>query len=170
MMTGADIKRWRREHGYTQAQLGLALDVARQTVIEWERTELAIPRTVELALAGLLASTPVVAGKRMPIAAQRLARAAYIAVASADEADGNIATKRKSVGRPATDRYAKIVEWSDEDQSYVGSAPEIILGGCHGDDERMVFDELCAAVASAVEMFRAEGKALPPKSRVLSKG
>ena len=32
-------------------------------------------------------------------------------------------------------RYAKIVEWSDEDQCYVGSSPGLIYGGCHGTDE-----------------------------------
>ena len=31
-------------------------------------------------------------------------------------------------------RYAKIVEWSDEDQCYVGSSPGLIYGGCHGAD------------------------------------
>jgi hypothetical protein len=40
-------------------------------------------------------------------------------------------------------KYAKIVEWSDEDQCYVGSAPGLIFGGCHGDDEKEVFNELC---------------------------
>ena len=29
-------------------------------------------------------------------------------------------------------RYTKIVEWSDEDACYVGSAPGLILGGCQG--------------------------------------
>ena len=33
-------------------------------------------------------------------------------------------------------KYAKIVEWSVEDQCYIGSAPGLILGGCHGDDEK----------------------------------
>ena len=28
-------------------------------------------------------------------------------------------------------RYAKIVEWSEEDHCYVGSAPGLVLGGCH---------------------------------------
>ena len=28
-------------------------------------------------------------------------------------------------------RYAKIVEWSEEDQCYVGSAPGLIFGGCY---------------------------------------
>ena len=33
----------------------------------------------------------------------------------------------------ASARYAKIVEWSDDDNCYVGSAPGLILGGCHGE-------------------------------------
>ena len=37
-------------------------------------------------------------------------------------------------------RYVKIVEWSEEDQCYVGSSPGLIYGGCHGDDEKVVFD------------------------------
>jgi hypothetical protein len=32
-------------------------------------------------------------------------------------------------------KYAKIVEWSEEDQCYVGSAPGLGFAGCHGDDE-----------------------------------
>lgn len=59
-------------------------------------------------------------------------------------------------------RYVKIVEWSEEDQCYVGSAPGLILGGCHGDDERKVFDELCEIVDEVIEMLKAEGKPLPP--------
>ena len=46
-------------------------------------------------------------------------------------------------------RYAKVVEWSEEDQCYVGSAPGLIFGGCHGNDERAVFDELCRIVDEA---------------------
>jgi predicted RNase H-like HicB family nuclease len=59
-------------------------------------------------------------------------------------------------------RYAKIVEWSEEDQCYVGSAPGLIYGGCHGDDEKAVFDELCRIVNEAIELYRKEGKPLPP--------
>jgi predicted RNase H-like HicB family nuclease len=59
-------------------------------------------------------------------------------------------------------RYAKIVEWSDEDECYVGSAPGLIFGGCHGSDERSVFAELCQIVEEAIELYRAEGKVLPP--------
>ena len=59
-------------------------------------------------------------------------------------------------------RYAKIVEWSDEDQTYVGSCPGLLLGGCHGDDERKVFDELCEIVDEVLELYRADGRPLPP--------
>jgi predicted RNase H-like HicB family nuclease len=59
-------------------------------------------------------------------------------------------------------RYAKIVEWSDEDGCYVGSAPGLIYGGCHGDDERQVFEELCRIVEDAIELYHQDGRPLPP--------
>lgn len=59
-------------------------------------------------------------------------------------------------------RYAKIVEWSEEDQCYVGSAPGLIYAGCHGEDERVVFEELCQVVEEAIELYRKDGKPLPP--------
>ena len=59
-------------------------------------------------------------------------------------------------------RYAKIVEWSEEDNCYVGSAPTLLFGGCHGPDEKAVFDELCQIVDEAIELYKAEGKPLPP--------
>ncbi|HMH50339.1 MAG TPA: hypothetical protein VK548_08925 [Candidatus Acidoferrum sp.] len=49
-------------------------------------------------------------------------------------------------------RYVKIVEWSEEDRCY----------GCHGDDEKAVFDELCQIVEDAIEIYRREGRPLPP--------
>lgn len=63
-------------------------------------------------------------------------------------------------------RYAKIVEWSDEDGCFVGSAPDLIYSGCHGDDERQVFDELCRIVDEAVSLYEADGKPLPPAQRI----
>jgi hypothetical protein len=59
-------------------------------------------------------------------------------------------------------RYLKIVEWSEEDQCYVGTAPGLIRGGCHGDDERQVFDELCQIVEEVIDLYRRDGKPLPP--------
>jgi predicted RNase H-like HicB family nuclease len=61
-------------------------------------------------------------------------------------------------------RYVKIVEWSDEDQCYVGSAPGLIYGGCHGTDEKSVFEHLCSIVEEAIELYKADGKALPPST------
>ncbi|HVF39748.1 MAG TPA: hypothetical protein VM939_07600 [Gemmatimonadaceae bacterium] len=55
-------------------------------------------------------------------------------------------------------RYVKVVEWSDADSCYVGSAPGHIFGGCHGDDEKQVFDELCRLVDEAIELYRKDGK------------
>ncbi|MBI2909198.1 MAG: hypothetical protein HYX92_16255 [Chloroflexi bacterium] len=51
-------------------------------------------------------------------------------------------------------RYVKIVEWSEEDQCYVGSSPGLIYGGCHGDNEWYVFDELCRIVEEAIELHK----------------
>ncbi len=63
-------------------------------------------------------------------------------------------------------RYAKIVEWSDEDQCYVGSAPGLIYGGCHGPDEKAVFEDLCDIVEEAIALYHKDGKPLPPPERL----
>jgi predicted RNase H-like HicB family nuclease len=59
-------------------------------------------------------------------------------------------------------RYVKIVEWSEEDGCYVGSCPGLLYGGCHGDDERQVFEELCEIVDETIALYHADGKPLPP--------
>ena len=59
-------------------------------------------------------------------------------------------------------RYAKLVEWSDEDNCYIGSAPGLMDGGCHGDDEVKVFEELCEIVEEIIAIYKADGKPLPP--------
>ena len=58
-------------------------------------------------------------------------------------------------------RYLKIVEWSDEDGCFIGSCPELAYGGCHGDDERRVFDQLCEIVEETVEIYKEDGRPLP---------
>jgi predicted RNase H-like HicB family nuclease len=59
-------------------------------------------------------------------------------------------------------RYVKIVEWSDEDQCFVGSCPGLFFGGCHGDDEKSVFAELCQIVEETIKMYEVESRPLPP--------
>ena len=59
------------------------------------------------------------------------------------------------------DRYHRFVRWSDEDQCYVGSSPGLIFAGCHGSNEREVFDELCRIVEDAITLYKREGRPLP---------
>ena len=59
------------------------------------------------------------------------------------------------------DRYLKIVEWSDEDQVYIGRCPELFIGGCHGDDEAKVYKELCEIVDEWIEDYKKNGEPLP---------
>ena len=58
-------------------------------------------------------------------------------------------------------RYVKIVEWSEEDQCFVGSCPGLFYGGCHGDDEQAVFAELCRLVEETIEQHTQDGRPLP---------
>lgn len=57
--------------------------------------------------------------------------------------------------------YVKIVEWSEEDHCYISSAPGLVFGGCHGDDEKQVFAELCQIVEEVIELYKTDGKPLP---------
>ncbi len=65
------------------------------------------------------------------------------------------------MSRETHDDYLKIVEWSNEDQCYVGTAPGLIIGGVHGKSQKKVFDELCKAVKEAIQILRKEGRPLP---------
>lgn len=58
-------------------------------------------------------------------------------------------------------RYVKIVEWSEDDQCFVGSCPGLFYGGCHGDQEKEVFAELCRIVEETITLYRRDGRSLP---------
>jgi predicted RNase H-like HicB family nuclease len=58
-------------------------------------------------------------------------------------------------------RYIKLVEWSDEDQCFVGQCPGIIGPCCHGNDEAQVYAELCEIVDEWIEQLKQNGKSLP---------
>jgi len=54
------------------------------------------------------------------------------------------------------DQYIKLVEWSEEDQCYVGSSLELI-GPCgHGQDETKVYKQLCGIVEEWAEIHQQE--------------
>jgi predicted RNase H-like HicB family nuclease len=69
--------------------------------------------------------------------------------------------------RKESDRYKKIVYWSDEDECFVGMCPELMFGGVHGDDALEVFKELSIAVEEAIEIFIEDGKSLPEPKGVV---
>jgi predicted HicB family RNase H-like nuclease len=60
-----------------------------------------------------------------------------------------------------SNQYLKIVEWSEEDQCYVGTCPGLMLGGIHGDDEANVYKELCRAVEEWIEIYQEDKEPLP---------
>ncbi len=59
------------------------------------------------------------------------------------------------------DQYLKIVEWSEEDQCYVGTCPNLMLGGVHGDNEAKVYEELCQTVEEWIDVYQKDGDPLP---------
>ncbi len=64
-----------------------------------------------------------------------------------------------------SDRYHKWVEWSSEDQVYIGKCPDLITG-IHGDDPVKLYRELCEVVEDVIRYFIAEGRPLPsPRTR-----
>ena len=58
-------------------------------------------------------------------------------------------------------KYQLHIEWSDEDECYVGTCPDLFAGGCHGDSEESVRDELAIIVQDIIEDYKKEGKELP---------
>lgn len=67
---------------------------------------------------------------------------------------------RKQIKEQAA-RYTKFVEWSDEDNCFIGRCPEIMLGGIHGYDEANVYAELCQAVEEQIKSIHADHGELP---------
>jgi len=60
--------------------------------------------------------------------------------------------------------YLKIVEWSEEDRCFVGTAPGLIIGGVHGNNQQKVFNQLCDVVDRAVTLLEKEGKPIPEQA------
>ena len=58
-------------------------------------------------------------------------------------------------------KYIKIVEWSDEDECYIGYCPGIIGPCCHGDNEVEVFRQLCEIVDDLLAHAQKRNRSLP---------
>ncbi len=63
------------------------------------------------------------------------------------------------------DEYLRWVEWSEEDQVYIGKCPDLITG-IHGDDPVQVYRELNEVVQEVIDEFERSGRPLPvPRTR-----
>jgi predicted HicB family RNase H-like nuclease len=60
-----------------------------------------------------------------------------------------------------SDRYLKMVQWSEEDACYIGTCPGLMLGGVHGDNEIDVYVELCEAIEECIRIYQEDGDTLP---------
>ena len=58
------------------------------------------------------------------------------------------------------DNYHKWVEWSAEDDAYLGKCPDLITG-IHGDDPVRLYAELCDVIEEVIQHFEVEGRSLP---------
>ncbi|MDE0145696.1 MAG: hypothetical protein OXL95_07485 [Nitrospira sp.] len=59
-----------------------------------------------------------------------------------------------------SDQYHKWVEWSEEDQTYIGKCPDLITG-IHGDNPVRLYSELCEVIEDVIRHFAADGRPLP---------
>ncbi len=58
-------------------------------------------------------------------------------------------------------KYLKVVEWSDEDNCYIGTAPGLFVGGVHGKNEVKVFEDLCNVIDDVIKTIHKTGMTLP---------
>jgi predicted HicB family RNase H-like nuclease len=71
------------------------------------------------------------------------------------------ATAKAAGRKPRSADYLKIVEWSDEGGFHVGSAPPIIGGACHGEDQVKVYGQICGIVDEWLEIMERDGIPVP---------
>lgn len=68
-----------------------------------------------------------------------------------------------------TPDYLKFVQWSSDDQFFVGYCPDLFLGGvCHGADEQKVYRELSRLVAEEISESQRARRGLPKKTALVT--
>ena len=60
-----------------------------------------------------------------------------------------------------SDRYIKLVYWSEEDQVYIGKSPGLFFGGVHGDNETEVYAALVREIEDWIGIIEEDGRPLP---------
>jgi predicted RNase H-like HicB family nuclease len=63
----------------------------------------------------------------------------------------------------AHDKYLKFVQWSDEDEVYIGYCPDLFPHGgvCHNEVEIGAYAQLCEIVEDVVSDYLRDGEPLP---------
>jgi hypothetical protein len=68
-----------------------------------------------------------------------------------------------------TTEYLKFVQWSDNDQLFIGYCPDLFIGGvCHGGSEEKVYRELCRLVADEINERKRSKTPLPKKTALVT--
>jgi len=62
------------------------------------------------------------------------------------------------------DKYLKIVEWSKSDNCYIGSIPGFLGPCCHGDNEEVVYKQLCKILDEWIEIHEQDNIPLPDET------
>ena len=57
--------------------------------------------------------------------------------------------------------YLKVIEWSDEDHCFIGSAPPLIGQCCDGKTEAEVMKQLVVIVQEWIDIYNEDGRPLP---------
>ena len=58
----------------------------------------------------------------------------------------------------------KIVEWSKNDNCYIGSIPGFLGPCCHGDNEAVVYKQLCKILDEWIDIHEQEKLPLPEET------
>ncbi len=61
-----------------------------------------------------------------------------------------------------SNQYLRIVEWSEEDQCFIGRVPGLALGGVHGKNEAKVYEQLGTLINEWIAVHEVDEVPLPP--------
>ena len=61
-------------------------------------------------------------------------------------------------------RFIKFVEWSEEDQCFIGRCPSLFFGGVHDSDEAAVYAQLCEVTKEWIALLGKEGGQIQPQT------
>jgi predicted HicB family RNase H-like nuclease len=66
--------------------------------------------------------------------------------------------------------YPKFVEWSEEDDCFIGRCPTLFDGGVHGNDEASVYRKVCELAEEWVHLLLSDKAKLPRTAKTKASG